>query len=173
MMISYTVKWHTSYQGWQHACKIYSFRYMQIVIMHTNILWECGNIWLQSICNNTAYSGRGQWCASIRGACSLGTMAAPRHSNVEKLLQKIEESQMGYNSTLQGPFGIKRGTCMITCRQIDWTIDLHHMHNSPPYIYTQLCTQITLHLESKCVSNSKMYKSTFWSAAAPHSCIHV
>ena len=108
--------------------------------MHTNILWECGNIWLQSICNNTAYSGRGQWCASIRGACSLGTMAAPRHSNVEKLLQKIEESQMGYNSTLQGPFGIKRGTCMIACRQIDWTIDLHHMHNSPSHhTYTHSC----------------------------------
>ena len=81
----------------------YSFRYMQKVQYSTAAgLQHC-----------TACGERGQWWASIGGACSLGTMAAPRHSNVEKLLQKIEESQIGYNSTLQGPFGIKRGTCMI------------------------------------------------------------
>ena len=27
-----------------------------------------------------------------------------------KLLKKIEESQIGFNSTLQGPFGSKRGS---------------------------------------------------------------
>ena len=91
----------------------YSFRYMQKVIMHTNIVrvWQYSTAAGLQHC--TACGERGQWWASIGGACSLGTMAAPRHSNVEKLLQKIEESQIGYNSTLQGPFGIKRGTCMI------------------------------------------------------------
>jgi len=42
-------------------------------------------------------------------------MAAPRHSNVEKLLKKIEESQIGYNSTLQGPFGTKTGLVKVAC----------------------------------------------------------
>ena len=45
-------------------------------------------------------------------------MAAPRHSNVEKLLKRIEESQIGYNSTLQGPFGTKTGLVKIACMHV-------------------------------------------------------
>ena len=32
----------------------------------------------------------------------------------KKLLEKIEKSQIGYDSTLQGPFGIRRGK-QISC----------------------------------------------------------
>ena len=33
----------------------------------------------------------------------------------KKLLQKIEKSQIGYDSTLQGPFGIRRGKQIVVC----------------------------------------------------------
>ena len=36
-------------------------------------------------------------------------MAAPRDVDVGQLVKKIEESQYGFDSTLQGPFGAKRG----------------------------------------------------------------
>lgn len=32
------------------------------------------------------------------------------YENHEQLLRYIEQNQIGYNSTLQGPFGTKRGT---------------------------------------------------------------
>jgi hypothetical protein len=35
-------------------------------------------------------------------------MAAPQRSDVEQLLRTIEESQLGYGTTLQGPFGTKQ-----------------------------------------------------------------
>ena len=63
-------------------------------------------------------------------------MAAPRHSNVQKLLQKIEESQIGYNSTLQGPFGTKRGR-----REID-SIQFMHSHDHV-YMHTVVYTDYT------------------------------
>ena len=40
-------------------------------------------------------------------------MATPRDVSVDQLVKKIEESQYGFNSTLQGPFGTKRGECII------------------------------------------------------------
>ena len=163
-----------SYQEWQWTdlvrmqreaaklrtpCKIYSFKYMQKVRMRTNILsvcqFDCSLMSLQQHVDVAM-----QWCASIGGACSLGTMAAPRHSNVEKLLQKIEESQIGYNSTLQGPFGTKKGTCMIEARY-SWSLLMPAVQS---YICTQLCTQITLHLESKCIFPAARCESTFWPA---------
>ena len=50
-----------------------------------------------------------------RGGCNFFLpvwcgMAAPRDVSVEQLVKKIEESQYGFSSTLQGPFGTKRGT---------------------------------------------------------------
>lgn len=64
-------------------------------------------------------------------------MAAPRHSNVQKLLQKIEESQIGYNSTLQGPFGTKRGR-----REIDSIQFYMHSHDHV-YMHTVVYTDYT------------------------------
>ena len=40
---------------------------------------------------------------------SFWGMAAPRDVDVGQLVKKIEESQYGFDSTLQGPFGAKRG----------------------------------------------------------------
>ena len=81
-------------------------------------------------------------------------MAAPRHSNVEKLLKKIEESQIGYNSTLQGPFGTKTGLVKVTCVHgsiYACMIGHNCFHPSSSPYHTQLCIQIILHLESKYV----------------------
>ena len=36
-------------------------------------------------------------------------MAVPQRSNVKQLLRTIEEAQLGYDSTLQGPFGSRKG----------------------------------------------------------------
>ena len=36
-------------------------------------------------------------------------MAVPQRSNMEQLLRTIEEAQLGYDSTLQGPFGSRKG----------------------------------------------------------------
>ena len=36
-------------------------------------------------------------------------MATPKNVEVNKLVKCIEESQFGFSSVLEGPFGIKRG----------------------------------------------------------------
>ena len=33
--------------------------------------------------------------------------------NREQLLQQIEEGQVGYDATLQGPYGTKKGVCVL------------------------------------------------------------
>ena len=46
-------------------------------------------------------------------------MAAPKDVSVDQLVKKIEESQYGFNSTLQGPFGAKRGKSRSTQYSLD------------------------------------------------------
>ena len=46
-------------------------------------------------------------------------MAAPKDVSVDQLVKKIEESQYGFNSTLQGPFGAKRGKSRSTQHSLD------------------------------------------------------
>ena len=69
-------------------------------------------------------------------------MAAPRDVNVDQLVKKIEESQYGFNSTLQGPFGAKRGE---SNRSATVQVKLCHYLISS----LQLYTQTTLPLESQ------------------------
>ena len=42
-------------------------------------------------------------------------MAAPRDVSVDRLVKTIEESQYGFHSTLEGPFGTKRGRSTLLC----------------------------------------------------------
>lgn len=70
---------------------------------------------------------------------SFWGMAAPRDVDVGQLVKKIEESQYGFDSTLQGPFGAKRGESTLKIKL--FTISLI-------FPSLQLCTQTTLPLES-------------------------
>ena len=36
-------------------------------------------------------------------------MAVPPRTNLEQLLRTIEESQLGHDAALQGPFGTRKG----------------------------------------------------------------
>ena len=59
-------------------------------------------------------------------------MAAPKDVSVDHLVKKIEESQYGFNSTLQGPFGTKRGQS-----ELNYLIsDPHLIFSIPAVVYT-------------------------------------
>ena len=49
-------------------------------------------------------------------------------SQEKKLLKKIRESQIGYNSTLQGPFGTRRGKVINLCISCTFLIKLSKAH---------------------------------------------
>ena len=72
-------------------------------------------------------------------------MAVPRRRNTERLLRQIEESQCGRGSSLQGPFGPRRGP-----KNSKFTILTFFSHS---LCSLQWCMQITLLLESECVDH--------------------
>ena len=49
------------------------------------------------------------WTQMGRSLQKFSKMASSTCSDVEKLLRKIEQSQIGYDSTLEGPFGTRKG----------------------------------------------------------------
>ena len=63
-----------------------------------------------AICNNIdiVYSILEEMSDNITERSFLGI----EEENNEQLLRYIEENQVGYNSTLQGPFGSRKSTCI-------------------------------------------------------------
>ena len=65
------------------------------------------------------YGGRVRWAEDVlikahqNNSPPTWDMAAPRDVSVDQLVKKIEESQYGFSSTLQGPFGTKRGEYIV------------------------------------------------------------
>lgn len=82
--------------------------------------------------------------ACRRRIAERGGMAVPQRRNTEQLLRHIEKSQLGYDSTLQGPFGAKKGLSGVQS-----TIICHWRNVISILAFFQLCTLTIPPLESE------------------------